>query len=204
MDWYRRIDKKAWSLVAQEDPRMFGPGETSSNFGTPNVNISGSEQTMFDIPGIEGSINLDVSVQAVKQALEGVFGGDFFKPITDIKIMPIAGKFGLTKSQEPHTLYINEQAMIDAVKRAVQNEAQAAQQQGIEAAFTPEIGKKINVEIAKELWETIPHERQHAIDFQQELHKMFETGQGNVMNVPESHGEQAGKAALGQFRWYVP
>ena len=202
MDWVKALNQR-WSLAQKEDPRTFGPGENASLYGTPNVSISGNEQKIFQIPGVEGSINLNVSVKAIKDALEGAFGGDFFNPITNIVIRPMAGKFGLTVSDHPHTIYINEEAMLEAVRNAVANEAALASQKGIKAKFTPEIGQRINTEIAKLLWETIPHERQHAVDFQAELHKLFTTGNGNVASVPEAHGEAAGKAALSKFKWYV-
>lgn len=198
MNWYRPFKR------AQQDPRMFGPQEDPTKFGTPAVNIEGAEPKVFDIPGVEGTINLNVSVEEVKNQLERAFGSSFFYPITNMKITALPGKFGLTESTAPHTIYLNEQAMIDAVKNAVTNEANMASQKGIKAKFTPEIGNKINMEIAKELWETIPHERQHAVDFQSELNKLYSTGHGDVSSVPESHGEQAGKAALGRFRWWNP
>ena len=90
--------------------------------------------------------------------------------------------------------------MVDAVKKAVTNEALAARQSGIEAEFTPEIGKRIETEIAKMLWTTLPHERRHLVDFQAELRNPH----GNLAGVPESHGEQAGQAALSRFQWYAP
>lgn len=198
MKWYQPFKR------AQQDPRSFGPQENQSNFGTSTVDIAGSEPRAFDIPGVEGTINLNVSVQVVKEQLEKAFGSNFFYPITNIRITSLPGKFGLTESNEPHTIYLNEQAMIDAVKNAVVNEANIAAQKGIKAKFTPEIGNRINMEIAKELWETIPHERQHALDFQAELQKLYTTGHGDVSSVPESHGEQAGKAALSKFRWWNP
>lgn len=198
----------AWSLrktrLSQLDSRMFGPGENPSAFGTPNVSISGESPKTISIPGVEGTINLDVSIQTVKEALERAFGADYFLPITNITVKPMSGKFGLTESTEPHTIFIDENAMINSVKNAVQQEANTAAQNGIKAEFTPEIGNKINEAVAKLLWETIPHEREHALDFQEEIKKMFETGKGDVSSVPESHGEQAGKAALGRFKWWGP
>jgi hypothetical protein len=203
MKWFEFI--KPWTVrkAQGEDPRMFGPGEDPTKFGTPAVNISDGEPSkVFSIPGVEGSINLNIGIEEVKNALERVFGSSYFFPITDIKVRPMPGKFGETSSREPHTIFINEAAMLDAIKQAVANEAQKAAQSGIKAKFTPEIGAKIEREIAKLLWETIPHERQHALDFQSELHKIFSGQRGNVSGVPESHGEQAGKAALGRFSWY--
>lgn len=200
MNWYKPLKK-----AQQEDARMFAPGEDPSKFGTPNVDIVGdTPMLVMRIPGVEGSINLNVSIAAVKQALERVFGGSYFFPITTIKVAPLAGAFGETFSNQPHTLFVNESAMIEAVSKAVRNEAASASSKGIEAKFTPEIGKKIEQEIAKLLWETIPHEREHALDFQKELHKILETGQGSMASVPESHGEQAGKSALSRFKWYIP
>jgi hypothetical protein len=194
MRWYRKAQKQ-----------YFAPGEDPSKFGTPAVDIVGSEPQVFaDIPGVEGHVNLQVSIEAVKNALEKVFGSQFFYPITTIKIQPLSGRFGEARSQEPHSIYINEQAMVDAVHKAVEREASNASQGGAEVAFTPEIGGKINREIAKLLWETIPHERRHAMDFQAEMEKLFSTGKGGPASVSESHGEQAGKAALSSFRWYVP
>ena len=179
----------------------FGPLENPANFGTPAVNISDGEPSkVFAIPGVKGSIQLNVGIEAVKEALEKAFGGDFFYPITGIVVKPLPGKFGETSSDNPHTIEINEAAIIDAVKKAVSNEAMAARQKGIEAEFTPEIGRRIETEIAKLLWEVLPHERAHAIDFQAELRKQH----GNLASVPESHGEAAGKAALSRFRWYAP
>jgi hypothetical protein len=202
MDWYRRRNTKR--IAQAPDARLFGPSEDPTKFGTPAVDIVGDAPSVMDIPGVEGSINLDVSVQSIKQALEASFGSDFFYPIVKIVVTSMPGKFGLTKSEEPHTIYINEQAMIEAVRRAVAGEAEKAKQQGVIAKFSPEIGKRINLELSKELWETIPHERQHAIDFQEVEKRILETGEGSVQSVPESHGEQAGKAALSRFPWYLP
>jgi hypothetical protein len=204
MNWYQREHRRERRTAQVSDGRLFAPTEDPSKFGTPAVDISGTEPKVLEIPGVKGSVNLDMSLHSIKQALEGAFGSDFFFPITNIRIEPMSGKFGLTKSDEPHTIYINEQAMIEAVRRAVAGEAEKAKQQGIEAEFTPQIGKRINLEVAKELWETIPHERQHAIDFQDVEKHILETGEGSVQSVPEAHGEQAGKAALAKFPWYIP
>ena len=201
MNWIDALRPK-WSIKEAQlgTGEKFGPMENPANFGNPAVNISGTEDKLFAIPGIKGSISLNVGVAAVKEALEKAFGGDFFYPISNIVVKPLPGKFGETSSDNPHTIEINESAIVDAVKKAVSNEAMAARQSGIEAEFTPEIGRRIETEIAKMLWEVLPHERQHALDFQAELRKPH----GNLAGVPESHGEAAGKAALSRFRWYTP
>ena len=201
MNWSDAL-RPRWSLKAQLGAgEKFGPMENPANFGNPAVSISGTEpDKLFAIPGVKGSISLNISVEAVKEALEKAFGGDFFYPITNISVKSLSGKFGETSSDEPHSIAINEAAIVDAVKKAVSNEAMAARQSGIEAEFTPEIGRRIETEIAKMLWEVLPHECQHALDFQAELRKPH----GNLAGVPESHGEAAGKAALSRFRWYAP
>ena len=200
-----RSASSKWSIkqAQQEQGEQFAPGEDPSKFGTPAVDIVGEQPAAFtDIPGVKGHVNLNVSVSAVKEALESVFGSDYFHPITTIRITKMPGKFGQAVSTEPHTIYINESDMVTAVHRAVENEAVKAAQTGREVEMTSEVGDRINREIARLLWETIPHERQHAVDFQGELTKIFSGGQGNVSGVPEAHGEQAGKSALGRFRWY--
>jgi RNA polymerase sigma factor (sigma-70 family) len=195
-----------WGIARQAqqpEGEKFAPGEDPSKFGTPAVDIVGDKAMEFsDIPGVKGHVNLNVSVAAVKEALESAFGSDYFSPITTIRVTSLPGKFGQAVSTEPHTIYINAADMVSAVHRAVENEAAKASQTGIEAEMTAEVGDRINREIARLLWETIPHERQHAVDFQEQLNKMFSGGQGSVSSVSESHGEQAGKSALGRFRWY--
>lgn len=198
MEWFRR--------TAQEGTRrFFAPGEDPSKFGTPAVDVVGPDRMEFvDIPGVEGHVNLQVSVDSVRKALERAFGSAFFYPITTIRVADLPGKFGQAVSTEPHTIYVNTHAMVDAIRQAVAREAAAAAQGGVEARFTPEIGNRINAEVAKLLWETIPHERRHALDFQAEIEKMYGDGGGDVSSVQESAGERAGKEALGRFNWYVP
>ena len=205
MNWLDALTP--WSLRTAQlgAGERFGPGEDPSKFGTPAVNISGSEPgKTFSLPGVKGSISLNVGVEAVKEALEKAFGASYFYPVTNIIVTSLPGKFGEARSDEPHTIFLDEGSIVDSVKAAVANEAAAARQSGKEAEFTPEIGKRIETEIAKLLWEVLPHERQHLIDFQAELRKIMETGAGSLASVPEAHGEAAGKAALGRFRWWMP
>jgi len=193
-----------WTRQAQQpEGEKFAPGEDPSKFGTPAVDIVGDQAMAFsDIPGVKGHVNLNVSVAAVKEALESVFGSDYFYPITTIRVTSLPGKFGQAVSNEPHTIYINEGDMVTAVHRAVENEAVKASQIGKETSFTPEIGHRIEAEIARLLWETIPHEKRHLEDFQTEVAKMKKGEEGSFPSIPESHGESAGKAALSRFRWY--
>jgi hypothetical protein len=201
MKWY--VSPKYLKVLGQKTPDpTFAPGEDPSKFGTPAVDILGEHSLVIDIPGVQGGINLQVSVDQVKKALERSFGPSFFAPITTIKVTNIPGRFGEVISQEPHTIYLNEDAMVSAVQEAVTREIQQYESSGQKVEFTPEIGKKINAEVAKLLWETLPHERQHAVDFQESIKRMMETGSGGPETVGESPGEKAGKDALSRFDWY--
>lgn len=208
MKWFDFLSTKPWSVRKAQiggDPRMFGQGEDPTMFGTPNVAFSDGDQPItMSIPGVEGSINLDVSLKAVKEAMEKQLGSGFFYPITNIVARPMAGKFGEARSKQPHTIYVNEEAIVGAVKQAVEVEARKAEQSGVKARFTPEIGKRIEDKIANLIATTLAHEKRHDEDFQQKWHEILTTGRGSFTSVPESHGEQAGQAAGAKFRWYRP
>jgi len=193
MRWYRK---------AQADPRMFGEGESSAMFGTPSVQVRGDVlPTVITVPGVEGSININFTLQDVKAALEKTQGGEFFYDVTDIVVEPSSGKFGFVDSQHPHIIHINERAMLEIIAKTIEQEAQKAKAQGIQPQVTPEIEKKVQYEVAMQLASTLVHEHAHAKDFQEELRKIIETGQGSMTSVPESHGPEAEKGLAGHFEW---
>lgn len=192
-----------WLKVAQPqpDPRMFGEGEDPSLVGSPQVQIVGDVlPTTLTVPGVEGVIDIPFTLQDVKAALEKMQGGQVFSDITLIKIGPIAGKFGFVDSQHPHTIHLNEAAVLDTIQQAVEQEVRIAQGKGIEPAITPDVNKKIQYEVAKKLAGVLLHERAHAEDFQKELKNIIMTGKGSVSAVPEAHGPEAEKGAEG-LRW---
>jgi len=196
---------KPWSVRnAQDQARTpFGASETKSLIGTPAVNVKGDKVLTFpDVPGVEGRINLNLTVKAVANAMTSAFGAPFWTDITDIVVGPLPGKFGEAKSVEPHTIYINPDAMVQSVHVAVANEAAQASQgeSGFALKITPEVERRVRVEVAKDIWETLGHERTHGLDFQDVEKRILETGQGSASEVQESRGEQAGQEARQRFR----
>jgi len=203
MNWYTKI---AQVPQAQPVSAPFGQSETKGMIGTPSVNVKGDKILTFpDIPGVEGRINLNLTVKAVANAMTSAFGSEFWTDITDIFVGPLPGKFGEARSIEPHTIYINPDAMVEVVHQAVVNEAGKAktEQEGFGLKITPEIEHRVRVEVAKKIWETLGHERTHDLDFQEVEKKILQTGQGSVSEVQESHGEQAGQEALTRFRMNI-
>jgi len=198
MNWYSRL-----AQVRQPAKEPFGPAETKGLIGTPAVNVKGDKILTFpDIPGVDGRINLNLTVRAVANAMTAAFGAPFWTDVTDIVVGPLPGKFGEAKSIEPHTIYINPDAMVESVHVAVVNEANKANQgkEGFALKITPEVERRVRIAVARDIWETLGHERTHDLDFQEVERKILGTGQGSMSEVQESHGEQAGQEALQRFR----
>lgn len=203
MNWYVKI---AQVPQAQLVSAPFGTSETKGLIGTPDVNIKGDKILTFpDVPGVEGKINLNLTVKAVANAMTSAFGSAFWADITDIFVGPLPGKFGESRSVEPHTIYINPDAMVEVVHQAVVNEAEKSKtgHEGFGLKITPEIEHRVRVEVAKKIWETLGHERTHDLDFQEVEAKILQTGQGSVSEVQESRGEAAGQAALQRFHMNI-
>ena len=190
-----------WFKIAQADPRLFGEGEDPTLVGSPQVQIVGDVlPTSLTVPGIQGVIDIPFTLQDVKSSLEQMQGGQVFSDITLVKIEPIAGKFGYVDSRHPHTIHLNEQAVLETIQQAIEQEVRIAQSKGIEPAITPDVNKKVQYEVAKKLAGVLLHERAHAEDFQRELKNIIMTGKGSVSSVPEAHGPEAEKGAEG-LRW---
>lgn len=211
----RAASSKPWSIrESQSEPKAvpateppkeyFGVSEARHLAGTPSVDIEGDKVLTFpDIPGVEGKINLGLTVRAIAEAMTAAFGPEFWSKTTNITVGPLPGKFGEARSIDPHTIYINPDAMINSVHSAVVKEAEKASSamgDALALSITPEVERKIRIEVAKDLWETLGHERQHGLDFQEVEKKIMETGQGSLSEVSEAHGEQAGQDARSRFR----
>ena len=177
------------------DRRTFGPNEDPSFYGVPEVKIVGDKlPIVLSIPGMEGQINVNFTLQDVKQALEQTMGGSFFNNITLIVVEPMA-QWGYVESTNPHTIHVNEDGILEVIKKTIEAEVKKATEQGIEPKVTPQIENRIKFEIAKKLGGLLGHERAHAEDFQKVLWENITTGKGNVSSVPESHGPAAEPAA---------
>ena len=191
--------------TAQGKPveERFGPTETKELFGNPTVSIKGDKVLSFpQIPGIKGTVNMSLNVKAVVDAMTSVFGADFWKPITDIVVQSMPGRFGEAQSQSPHTIFIDTDNIVRSVYNIVLEEAnKAASKNGIlELTITPEVETKVKKAVAEQVWETLGHERTHDLDFQDVEKKIMETGTGSMSEVQESHGEQGCQAARSRFR----
>jgi len=192
---------RTWGRAAQAQER-FGPGESAQLFGTPAVQVHGGEPAaILDVPEVEGHINLTVGVRNVFEVMKAIFPQDFFLPITDIRVESLPGKFGEARSQEPHSIYIDLENIVQAVKQAVQAEAGKALAEGGKPVASGEVIRRVNRKLAETIWETIAHERRHDVDFQDKIKQMGQTGKGSVSEVLESAGEMAGQDALQRFRW---
>lgn len=220
---------KIFSQTQTEIPGLAKSEEPhKSLLGQPQVYQEGEIGSFQSIPGLVGQVNLQGLIAQAVNLLQAVYGKNAMANLAKVVLTGLPGKFGEARSDEPHTIYVNPEAMKQSIynwlllhgNEIIQNIktiVQGSKPDGEEnAILTPDLAAKINAKTAEfikremtvQLAETIAHEEMHAQDFQSKLEEVL-SGKASSMDVPEAHGEAAGKAArtqvesiLGDFDWY--
>ncbi len=200
----------------QVEEQLLAPGESPAMIGTPEVNIIGDHPVDLNVGGHQ--IHIDLTISKVFEAIKSYLQQMQSAPLTEPDLASLAGKiadklgsittvvvgdfgegeFGHASSATPHTVYINWDGMIRLIQNALDMQVgQLAAQMNVppeEIIKADGVEDKVRIKVAEQLFEwakkTIPHEMQHASDFQEILRQMILSGEGDLSQASEARAEQ--------------